>query len=122
VLPLFLPTLSQERSSSWTYTSNVGIGGVLSQVRDGQEHVIAYYSKMLNKAERNYCVTQRELPAIVRTMEHFLQEYNFTSSTIKAESTTIPMLFHGNPAKRSVPTTTKSKHGQTSNKYKLSQL
>jgi hypothetical protein len=50
---------------------NVGIGGVLSQVQDGQERVIAYYSKMLNKAEKNYCVTRQELLAIVRTLEHF---------------------------------------------------
>jgi hypothetical protein len=44
---------------------------VLSQVQDGQERVIAYYRKTLNKAERNYCVTRRELLAIVRTLEHF---------------------------------------------------
>jgi hypothetical protein len=48
-----------------------GIGGVLTHVQDGQERVIAYYSKMLNKAERNYCFTRRELLAIVRTLEHF---------------------------------------------------
>jgi hypothetical protein len=48
----------------------VGLG-VLSQVQDGHERVIAYYNKTLNKAERNYCVTRRELLAIVRTLEHF---------------------------------------------------
>jgi hypothetical protein len=37
--------------------SNIRIGGVLSEVQDRQERVIAYCSKMLNKAERNYCVT-----------------------------------------------------------------
>jgi hypothetical protein len=41
-----------------TDASNVRIGGVLSQVQDGQERVIAYYSKTLNKVERNYCVTR----------------------------------------------------------------
>jgi hypothetical protein len=54
-----------------TDTSNFGTGGVLSQMQDGQERIIAYYSKTLNKAERNYCVTRRELLAIVRTLEHF---------------------------------------------------
>jgi hypothetical protein len=53
-----------------TDASNVGIGGVLSHVQDGQERAIAYYSEMLNKAKRNYCVTRRELLAIVRAMEH----------------------------------------------------
>jgi hypothetical protein len=32
---------------------------------------MAYYSKTLNKAERNYYVTCRELLAIVKTLEHF---------------------------------------------------
>jgi hypothetical protein len=56
-----------------TYASNVGIGGVLSQVQDGQERVTTYYSKKLNKAKINYCITQWELLAIVRTLEHFLK-------------------------------------------------
>jgi hypothetical protein len=33
-----------------TDVSNVGIGTVLSQIQDGQERVIAYYSKTLKKA------------------------------------------------------------------------
>jgi hypothetical protein len=51
--------------------ASIGIGGVLSKIQNGHEHVIAYYSKTLNKAERNYCVTRRELLAMVRTLEHF---------------------------------------------------
>lgn len=54
-----------------TDASNTGIGGVLSQVIDGQEKVIAYYSKILAKPERNYCVTRRELLAIVESVKHF---------------------------------------------------
>jgi hypothetical protein len=49
----------------------IEIEGVLSQVQDGQERVITYCSKTLNKAERNNCVTRRELLAIVRTVKHF---------------------------------------------------
>jgi hypothetical protein len=49
----------------------VGIAGVLSQVQEGSERVVAYFSKTLSKAERNYCVTHRESLAIVRTLEHF---------------------------------------------------
>jgi hypothetical protein len=54
-----------------TDASNVGIEGVLSYVQHGQERVIAYYSNKMKKAKRNYCVTQRELLAIVRALEHF---------------------------------------------------
>ena len=46
-----------------TDTSNTGLGPVLSQVQNGEERVIAYYSKTLAKPERNYCVTRRELLA-----------------------------------------------------------
>jgi cytoskeleton-associated protein 5 len=54
-----------------TEASNVWFGGVLFQVDDGQENVIAYCSKTLNKEERNYCVTRRELRAMVRALEQF---------------------------------------------------
>jgi hypothetical protein len=50
--------------------SNVRIGGVLSQVQDVNERVVAFFSKTLSKAERN-CVTRRELLIVVKTLEHF---------------------------------------------------
>lgn len=54
-----------------TDASNTGIGGVLSQKKGDQEVVIAYFSKSLSKPERNYCVTRRELLAVVKTLQHF---------------------------------------------------
>ena len=51
--------------------SGTGIGAVLSQIQDGKEKVIAYYSRVLSKAERNYCVTRRELLAIKDALSHF---------------------------------------------------
>jgi hypothetical protein len=54
--------------------SKTGIGGVLSQVQDGHEQVVPYFSKTLSKAERNYCMTRRELLVILKTLEHF-QKY-----------------------------------------------
>ena len=54
-----------------TDASNVGMGAVLSQVIGGQERVIAYYSQALTKPERNYCVTRRELLAMIRSIDHF---------------------------------------------------
>ena len=54
-----------------TDASNTGIGGVLSQVQEDRQVVIAYFSKALSKPERNYCVTRRELLAVVKTLQHF---------------------------------------------------
>ncbi|GBO32286.1 Retrovirus-related Pol polyprotein from transposon 297 [Araneus ventricosus] len=51
--------------------SNEGIGTVLSQKIGNEECVIAYFSKSLDKPERNYCVTRKELLAIVKSIEHF---------------------------------------------------
>ena len=39
--------------------SNYGIGGVLLQVQDGAEHVIAYYSHALRESQRKYCTTKK---------------------------------------------------------------
>ena len=54
-----------------TDASAFAMGGVLSQVHNDEEHVIAYGSKSFKKEERNYCVTRRELLAVV----HFLKYY-----------------------------------------------
>ena len=53
------------------HVSGFAVGGVLSQVIDGHEKVVAYYSQKISYTERNYCVPWRELPALVKCIKHF---------------------------------------------------
>lgn len=67
-----------------TDASNHGIGAVLSQVQGDQERVISYFSHVLSKTERNYCVTRRELLAIVEAVKfyrHYLYGAKFIIRT-----------------------------------------
>ena len=54
-----------------TDASATGIGAVLSQVKEGQECVVAYASRTLSKPERRYCTTRRELLAVVTFVRQF---------------------------------------------------
>ena len=56
-----------------TDACGVAIGAVLSQIQDGQERVIAYASRSLNKSEKNYCITDKELLAVRYYLEYFRQ-------------------------------------------------
>jgi len=54
-----------------TDASDVAIGAVLSQVIDGTEHPIAFYSRIMSFTQRNYCLTRRELLAVIAALQHF---------------------------------------------------
>jgi len=56
-----------------TDACETSIGAVLSVVRDGRERVIAYAGRALSKNEQNYCVTRKELLAIVFFVKYFRQ-------------------------------------------------
>ena len=54
-----------------TDASDRNIGCVLSQIQDGVEKVIVYASRSLDKRESNYCVTMKELLAVVYFVKYF---------------------------------------------------
>ena len=68
-----------------TDASGDGIGAVLSQVQEGEEKVLAYASRKLSKPERNYCVTRRELLAVVVYLKHFKQYLYGRKVTVRTD-------------------------------------
>ena len=54
-----------------TDASSEGVGEVLSQVGPEGERVVAYFSQAFNKHEKRYCVTLRELLAVVLSIRNF---------------------------------------------------
>ena len=76
----YLPGLPGRYCGVWNSTfylntdasRNNGIGAVLSQKQGEVERVIAYGSRSLTKAERNYCATRRELLALSTSCATFV--------------------------------------------------
>ena len=67
-----------------TDASNESIGAALSQIQEGVEVPLAFASNSMNKAQRNYCTTKRELLAVVvytKKFRHFLYGGDFTLRT-----------------------------------------
>ena len=54
-----------------TDASTMGIRAVLSVVREDMERPVAYYSKGLSAAEKNYAVSELECLAVVKAIDHF---------------------------------------------------
>ena len=81
-----------------TDASNIACGAVLSQVQDGQERVVAYWSKMLSKEERNYCTTRKELLSVVKAVCHFRNYLYGREFTVRTDHASLTWL-----TKRTVP-------------------
>lgn len=63
--------------------STVGVGAVLAQEdSDGNERPIAYMSQKLNKAQRNYTITEMECLAVVLAVRKFRAYMNSKLSPI----------------------------------------
>lgn len=68
----------------YTDASTVGVGAVLQQMQGGRQRVVAYYSRKLNGAERNYPVHEQELLSFVeaaRVWRHYLHGRQFRLRT-----------------------------------------
>ncbi|KAK2919988.1 hypothetical protein Q8A73_002192 [Channa argus] len=77
-----------------TDASGVGIGVVLSQGGQTGERVVAYYSCSLSRPERNYCVTRRELLAVVLAVRHFRPYLLGTRFTLRTDHASLTWLLN----------------------------
>ena len=75
-----------------TDASDCSIGAVLSQEQDGEEKVLAYASRLYSKAERNYCVTRKELLAVVYFMKQFRQYLLGRQFTVRTDHSALQWL------------------------------
>jgi hypothetical protein len=51
--------------------SDSAIGAILAQIHPEGEKVVAYYSRCLSAPEKNYCVTRKELLAVLESLKHW---------------------------------------------------
>ena len=67
-----------------TDASMLGLGAVLSVERKGEELPVAYFSKRLTAAEKNYSASELECLAVLKAVDHYaihLLGQEFTVST-----------------------------------------
>jgi len=75
-----------------TDASDSSIGAVLSAVQNGVERPIAYAGRALNKNESNYCITRKELLAVVYFTKYFRQYLLGRRFTIRTDHAALTWL------------------------------
>lgn len=51
--------------------SDHSVDAVFLQVPEGREVIVAYYSKSLSAAEKNYCTIRKKLLVVIKAVKHF---------------------------------------------------
>ena len=74
--------------------SNFAISGILSQEIDGQERVVVYASRTLSKSERKYCVTRKELLALVHFVKYFRHYLYGKPFTVRTDHSSLRWLMN----------------------------
>ena len=68
-----------------TDASNFGLGGVLSQIQNNVECVIAYCSRALRPSQRKYCTTKREMLSAVSMCIQFRSYLRGAKFTLRTD-------------------------------------
>ena len=77
-----------------TDAANETVGALLSQIQEGQERVITYASRRLDRKEMNYCVTRKELLAVVYFLRYFKQYLLGREFRIRTDHSALTWLKH----------------------------
>src|SRR3989442_13610653 len=72
--------------------SDTGVGAVLQQEQQGELKVISYGSKLFNNCEKKYCITKKELAAIVFGLRQFRQYLLGRKFTIRSDHSALVYL------------------------------
>ena len=75
-----------------TDASLFAIGGILNQVQNGEEVVIAYASRSLRISQRRYCTTRREMLAAVVMCTHFRSYLRGSQFTLRTDHSSLRWL------------------------------
>ena len=75
-----------------TDASLFAIGGVLSQIQNEEEVVIAYASRSLRLSQRRYCTTRREMLAAVVMCTHFRSYLRGSPFTLRTDHSSLRWL------------------------------
>ena len=73
--------------------SDIGIGGVLSQIQDGEEKPICYGSKKLDRQQQRYCITRKELLAAVTFIHQFRHYHLGQEFELRTDHNSLRWLF-----------------------------
>ena len=81
ILAIFDPSL---KTILMCDASGFGLGACVTQIRAKKEHPVAFYSRMMNSAERKYSTTEQECLAVVfaiKQAHHYVYGTQFTVCT-----------------------------------------
>ena len=69
--PVLLNFKTGQLTQIKTDASDQAVGACLYQQADGKWHPVAYYSQKITQAEQNYDIHDKELLAVINTLEHW---------------------------------------------------